>query len=260
MPVLSTGAGADGDQGDGDPSTEQLRGFRKRWAARSSGSPSEPCADDLQSENFSMEHVEAPSTVKRTKSVEHDMGVAVVDRTVDEFVDQLKPSADASARRHKLERDALLGTDLNVFKYPWEKGRLAKIFGRDPLVPAPNLSLKPGGANPVSLSVDVDAGGSMSAKAVVQPLPSDAAVFLQVVRKMDDVATAVDKQQKRSGALQGFWKLLSVCLTASTVGLKVSVEATMDTVNDVALKILDAIFAVKSPGTLHMETILLTGL
>ena len=61
-----------------------------------------------------------------------------------------------------------------------------------------------------------------------------------VVRKMEDVAAAVDKQQKRSGALQGFWKLLSVSLAASTVGLKVSVEATIDTVNDVALKILDA--------------------
>jgi len=68
---------------------------------------------------------------------------------------------------------------------------------------------------------------------------------------MEDVAAAVDKQQKRSGALQGFWKLLSVSLAASTVGLKVSVEATIDTVNDVALKILDAIFAVKSPGTLY---------
>ena len=68
---------------------------------------------------------------------------------------------------------------------------------------------------------------------------------------MEDVAAAVDKQQKRSVALQGFWKLLSVSLAASTVGLKVSVEATIDTVNDVALKILDAIFAVKSPGTLY---------
>ena len=45
-------------------------------------------------------------------------------------------------------------------------------------------------------------------------------------------------------------ELVGFSLVSSTIGLKVSVEATIDTVVQCAHKILDAVFAVKNPGTL----------
>jgi hypothetical protein len=69
-----------------------------------------------------------------------------------------------------------------------------RFFGSEPLVKTPALKLKPGGLNPVQVNFDVGISGQMSAKAVVKP---QAAIFLQIVRKVDDAKAVVDKQQKR---------------------------------------------------------------
>ena len=128
----------------------------------------------------------------------------LVDSTVDELVEPQPSRPSASSRGHELERSALLGTDMNAFKYPWEKGRLAKIFGSEPLVKPPSLKLAPGGMNPVQISLDVGVSGSVSAKTVVKTPLDETAVFMQVVRKVEDVVTIADKKQKRETALQNF--------------------------------------------------------
>ena len=46
----------------------------------------------------------------------------------------------------------------------------------------------------MQVNFDVGISGQMSAKAVVKP---QAAIFLQIVRKVDDAKAGVDKQQKR---------------------------------------------------------------
>ena len=152
-------------------------------------------------------------------------------------VDCPELNASASSSSHKLNRNALMETNIGVFRYPWEKGRLAKIFTKDNFPKGPTLKLRPGGQNPVHLDLAVDQNGSVSARAVVKPSPQCTPVFMQIVRKAEDVSTSTDKLQKRRDALQGYWNLLSLSLCSSSIGLKVSVEATADTVNEVALNI-----------------------
>jgi len=249
MPVSATGISVDLDDVDGDSNPGALKGFRKRWVNKPSGSPSEISEEDLVGKDPSLEVLEQ-SSAKKAKSADAIDLVEVVDETIDELIEQPEELPSSSKRPHQLERDALLGTNINVFKFPWEKGRLAKIFGNEPLVRAPSLKLRPGGSNPVQVNLRVGACGEVAAKAVVVAPVTTSATFMQVVRKVDDVEEVVDKSQKRRQALQGFWELLSLSVCSSTVGLKVTVEATADSVNDCALNILDAVFSVKSPGTL----------
>ena len=115
-------------------------------------------------------------------------------------------------------------------------------------VPVPKLA--PGGRNFVQVGLAISAGGKVTSKTVLKPQEPSTSAFIQVVRKVEDVEVEDDRARRRRHALEGFWKLLSTSLVASAVGLKVSVESTMDTVSECAMKILGATFAVKSPGTL----------
>ena len=249
-PVSATGTCAEQDELDDQSSPSELKGFRKRWGQKLALSPSGTLGEDFADDVSSSAAILEQSSAKKAKSAEADNLVSVVDETVDDLVDLPKNTSSASSRSHQFERDALLGTNLNVFKYPWEKGRVARIFGTEPLVKVPAMKLRPGGVNPIQINLSVGESGQVSAKAVVKPPAETSATFMQVVRKVDVVEEAVDKFQKRKNALQGFWELLSFSICSSTVGLKVTVEATADSVRECALNILDAVFAVKSPGTL----------
>ena len=206
MPVLATGTCDDAadDGSDSGFGTAEPKGFRKRWVKR----PLEPKSDSFEGTNegdsFSGLVDGQPILQKKVKSAGTGSFLPVVDSTVDELVEQQHLKASVSNKGHQLGRNALLGTDINVFKYPWEKGRLAKIFGSEPLVKPPSLKLKPGGVNPVQVSLDVGASGSISAKTSVTLPTDDKAIFMQVVHKVDDVVNTVDKQQKRQSALVNF--------------------------------------------------------
>ena len=100
---------------------------------------------------------------------------------------------------------------MKVFKYPWEKGRLARIFGSESLVKIPKLKPKAGGVDPVHVEVAVGEFGALFA-AVLQPHAHDGSVFSQVVKKVEDVGMVEDKSQKRLDAVKSFWELLSFSL------------------------------------------------
>lgn len=251
MHALSTEDCAEADVSGSEYDEMHLKGYRKRWSTKQSEQPLvDMTDDDLLSGSVGFQHGTDVSG-KKPRLVEQNEPFSVVDSTVDELVDCPAPSSSSSAGSHKLQRDALLGTNLSVFKYPWEKGRLAKVFGSEPLVKVPDLKLKPGGRNLVHMNLDVGLHGQMTAQAVIKPASQGVATFMQVVKSVEDVDAVADKSQRRHDALQGFWCMLAHSMTSSTIGLKVSVEATADTVNEVALQILDAVFAVKSPGTLY---------
>ena len=67
---------------------------------------------------------------------------------------------------------------------------------------------------------------------------------------MDDVPFKEDRNVQRKKAIEAWWNLLAFSLVSSSIGLKITVESTMDTVVECAHNILDAVFSVKSPGTL----------
>lgn len=251
MPASNTESCAEDAESGSEAGAGQFKGYRKRWSSKNVEQPSFDMTDDnLLDDSGGAQHSTDVSD-KKPRFADREGAFSVVDCTTDELVECPVATSSDSTRSHKLERDALLGTHLNVFKYPWEKGRLAKVFGSEPLVKVPDLKMKPGGRNLVHINLDVGMHGQMTAQAVVKPAGQGHSTFMQVVKNVEDVDAVADKQQRRRDALQGFWCMLAHSLSSSTIGLKVSVEATPDTVNEVALQILDAVFAVKSPGTLY---------
>ena len=258
MRVSSTESGAEQASQDGSEKPA-LKGLRKRWATKAQTKAS-GSLDGNESDLETMSRVASggaelvgsfPSVPKVPKLSESVDKVPVADETSDDFLGMnFSSTAVPASSGHQHEREALLNTNLSVFKYPWEKGRLAAIFQPQPAIKVPIPKLAPGGRNFVQVGLSVGTGGQIASTTVLQPQQRSSSAFVQVVRKVEDVEVEDDRARRRRHALEGFWKLLATSMVSSAVGLKVSVEATSDTVHECALKILDATFAVKSPGTL----------
>ena len=237
----------------------KLKGLRKRWADKVQGHAQGSSVEkDSEGERLSMagsgttELAEGLASVSKVpRFLEPSRKVLVADETSDDFLGtDVKDLDKPTSSGHKHERDALLNTNLSVFKYPWEKGRLASIFGPPPTIKVPVPKLSPGGRNFVQVGLAISAGGQVASTTLLKPKEQTVSAFVQVVRKVEDIEVEDDRARRRQHALDGFWSLLSMSIVSSAVGLKVTVESTMDTVRDCAMKILDATFTVKSPGTL----------
>lgn len=236
MDALSTGSG---DEGHADVAAEEkaeVRGIRKRWASKAS-SMAEASSGALECDATDLfglgvhecDTFEPPKKV--TKAVQSVDRITVVDAATDDFL--VKTSSKVSKSQslgHKHERDALICTDLSLFKFPWEKGRLGKIFSPKPAIHVPVPKLQSGGRNVMHVDLTVGDSGQMSVKTVLKPEPVQTAAFLQVVTKVEDIKVMDEKAKRRKLALEGFWNLLSFSICSSSVGLKVTVEATADTV------------------------------
>ena len=237
-----------------------MKGLRKRWAERSS-------VDDKSEASFGgggssglvcSEH----DVDKRQKSSAVAANVASVSNSGDKAYEIVDYESDAPGRElgpqgaglssssARSAKHALDSTNLGIFKFPWEKGRLAAIFSNKPLVKDATPVLKPGGMNPVGMQLHVDHLGSVSAVPVVRESKVFHAHFMDVVRKADDVANKVDRENRRQSAIRSWWELLSHSISSSSVGRRIIVEADLDTVATVAAVNLDAVFGLKSPGTL----------
>ena len=216
----------------------EFKGFRKRWISAKTGSTgadaSESSFVDLfgtgasSSHGVGSDHVgldfdgEDAVSVKRMREESEKGCVEVLDKTVDDLVEQDLPRISRTAQCHQLDRQALVNTDFNVIRFPWEKGRLGKFFSNEPIVRVPVQKLKPGGRNPVQLELEVSEGGKVTAKASLQQRDVQETVFMGVVRKADDLAVLDDRVKKRQLALQGFWNLLALSICSSSIGLKVT--------------------------------------
>ena len=233
--------------------------LRKRWAMKANAQTAFSSAGldfdasvDFGKQSEGLDLSEPPTTM--SKFAKTDAGtdkVPIVDKSSDDFLGSTFESLDKPVSSgYKHERDALLNTNLSVFKFPWEKGRLAKILGPPVQIGVPVPKLSTGGRNFVQVGLSVSTGGHVDPTTMLKPKPRTTAAFVDVVRKAEDLEAIDERARRRKRALEGFWQLLSISMVSSSVGLKVSVEATIDTVHECAWRILDAIFAVKSPGTL----------
>eukprot|EP00435_Cladocopium_sp_Y103_P058675 s1435_g20.t1 len=235
-----------------DKEVSGFGGFRKRWANRKASSSADGSnLGDGFSEAMGADFSEMQAADSFQEFDTPAMDLNVRDVAVDDLAEQSDQLLQTKKQKtHDYEREALKSTDLKVFKYPWERGRLKRFFSDDPIVPVRVPVLKPGGRNIVDLDLEVDASGHVSAKASVKPVVVDEPVFLSVVKKMDGIPVEDDRVLQRKRAIEGWWTLLSHSLVSSSIGLKVTVEATSDTLLECAHGILDAVFSVKSPGTL----------
>lgn len=106
------------------------------------------------------------------------------------------------------------------------------------------------GRNFVDMQLNVGANSVVDLEAVVREQPESKPVFMGVVRCTDDLPVLQDREAKRMAAIQGWWEVLAPSISSSAVGKRVIVDATTDTLERVAYENLDAVFALKSPGTL----------
>ena len=251
MPVLPTDTCDDVESLGDNETGGTLRGFRKRWSQRSGLSADEGGASCCSFAMGSQQEADEPCE-KRSKHSFQD-AVEILDKTFDDFakVDTLSKPVESGLSAHS-ERQAIVNTDMKVFKFPWERGRLAKIFGNSPAITVKTPQLKMGAQSLLRMGLTVTEEGKVEASPVVRPVgvADGRAVFLTVVKSVQDVAEPDNRAERRQKALHAWWSLLAHSLVSSAIGLKVTVEATADTVLDCAIEILDATFAVKSAGTL----------
>lgn len=149
-----------------------------------------------------------------------------------------------------VEKEALRLTDKSQFKYPWEKGRLAKFFGKGN--PALNLTpkLQPSANNFVKLSMNVDAEASLSASLDVQHTALPDTLYVKAVKAFHGGSYIQERSEKRDLAIKSWWELISIDLAASDPGRTALAEAGQANVHSYGLDILDACVALRSPNTL----------
>ena len=252
-------------------SGDLLKGFRKRWRDRkeTSGASSfdgsllndsqtdkswellreNAIADNQVTEEFmrgfwdgeSEGNLEEMKASKQQKTENNLFDVVDVEGTSDDVVEDRLPALASEASRN---------TSLSVFKFPWETGRMSKVFGDGALVKPIKTELQPGGRNFISMRLEVGSDSSINPKVKLTPNFSGEAGMIKFVRKVEDYSLDTDKERKRVTALKAWWKLLQTSYTANAISSKVQKESSFLQMDDYAVEVLDATFAIKSPGTI----------
>ena len=150
-------------------------------------------------------------------------------------------------------------TSLNVFKFPWETGRLGKFFSDDNAFNLKPPSLQPGGRNFISMCLEVSKGTSTVAKVKVQREVNYDSIFQAVVKKAEDITLQESRKKQRHAAIDGWWKLLSSEPSANAIGQRAMEEVSAYELDEYAAEILEATFAVKAPGTLRKRMYAIQG-
>ena len=242
--------------------SQLLAGFRKRWTERR-GTISE--ASQMSEFRFrdesmfgdALDDVETIAThvLNEPVPIADDEVCASVPFEVDDVAisddePQLKQDVDA-LKLPPVVHEAVRSTNMSVFKFPWEKGPLASVFGKDQLVKSLELNLKPGGRNFVSMHLEVSEGSSMSARVKMKSMAVGTTGFARFVRQGGDLSASDSRERQRAKAVADWWKLLKTDRDANVVGQKVLKEASWLNEDSYAEQILDATFAVKAPGTIN---------
>ena len=155
-----------------------------------------------------------------------------------------------SATAQGVEHLALRNSNFGQFKFPWEKKRLAGIFSNATSVKLEPPLLQPGVNSVLSLSIQVRSKSDFLPVVKSGEPQSALPSFCKVVKNVDDLNHADERDKRRNEAITAWWDLLVTSVSNSTVGRQSTVDATSDTIADVGKEMLDACFSLKSPGTL----------
>eukprot|EP00438_Fugacium_kawagutii_P008124 Skav207779 [mRNA] locus=scaffold5169:4757:8879:- [translate_table: standard] len=171
---------------------------------------------------------------------------------VDAADDNEQPGEPSSSAVLPLAESATTfkATDFKQFKYPWERGYMSRLFGKQELPGrnAPSLGL--GEVNPFRIQLEVKDGSAPTAAIRVDPPPVSGSITDQVVKKNDSLAFVAEKKEKRLKAVKQWWELIADVYMDTAVGRHINVEATLDNFDEYAVQVLDACFSVKSAATL----------
>ena len=98
-------------------------------------------------------------------------------------------------------KDAIKLTDGNQFKYPWERGRLKRIFSGVSPLDAVSTRLQPSRNNFVSVQVQIGDKSSLTTSLHVAPSKPDGAIYLQSVHVMLGGSYMEDGEHQRADAV-----------------------------------------------------------
>ena len=175
------------------------------------------------------------------------------------FVDASEHSLEAtSARFEKVSAaappavisEAVRLTDKKTLLYPWEKGRLGRIFGEQGRLNLKKPKLHPGTNNFVEVGVAVQEGFKFDASVSIRHPTSEQALYLSVVKNIVGCTYAEEREAQRDHVVRQWWDQLKLDMSASDPGRAAAAEHGLIEVYRYGLELLDAVFGLKSPNTL----------
>ena len=146
--------------------------------------------------------------------------------------------------------EALRLTDKRPVLYPWEKGRLGRIFGEQGGLNLKRPKLHPGANNFVQVEVAVSDGFHLDGAVSVRHAAKDSTLYRSVVENIVGCTYLEEREAQHDHAIKQWWDLLRLNLSTSDPGRAAVQETGLANVYKYGLELLDAIFGLKSPNTL----------
>ena len=145
--------------------------------------------------------------------------------------------------------EAIRLTDKKAVLYPWEKGRMAKVFGDQGRLEAKRPKLHASSNSFVKLDVEVREGLQCTTSIDVRPTRADNALYMGVVKQIIGGSYIEERDAKRDLAVRAWWDLLQLNMRCSDPGRTAMCEKGLLDVYRNGIEILDASMGVKSPNT-----------
>ena len=145
--------------------------------------------------------------------------------------------------------EAFRTCDVKAVKYPWEKGPLGKFF--NPQKPGGELPrVKPRPDSLLQVQLEVGDNQRFDAKISLNAPIKDRTLYLKAVKVMQGSSYVVERDARRTLAINGWVELLMLNLNASSAGVASMNECGKMGVQSYMGEMLDACFGIKSPNTL----------
>lgn len=173
------------------------------------------------------------------------------------FVDGGGDSASASGSFAHVGRaapdtiisEAIRLTEKKPVLFPWEKGRMARVFGSQGRLEPKMPRLHPSSNSFVKVDVEVHAGMQCEATIGVRPTRTDDALYVGAVKQVLGGSYIEERDAKREVAVRGWWDLLRFDMKCSDPGRIALQEKGLADIYKNGIEILDASLGVKSPNT-----------
>ena len=145
--------------------------------------------------------------------------------------------------------EAIRLTDKKPVLYPWEKGRMSRIFGDRGRLESKMPRLHASSNSFVKVDVEVRKGLQCTAAIGVRPTRSDDALYSSVVKQVIGGSYVEERDAKRDLAVRAWWDLLRLDMLCSDPGRIAMQEKGLADIYRNGIEILDASLGVKSPNT-----------
>ena len=145
--------------------------------------------------------------------------------------------------------EAIRLTNKKAVLFPWERGRMARIFGDQGRLEPKLPRLHASSNSFVRVDVEVREGLQCSTTIGVRPTRTDDALYSSVVKQVIGGSYLEERDAKRELAARAWWDLLRLDMTCSDPGRIALQETGILDMCRSGMETLDASLGVKSPNT-----------